>query len=59
MQFLISLLTPAGAVSVRRDTAAEALSVARRIEAEGPVAITTPTGHVLEPSEFAVVWGLA
>jgi hypothetical protein len=58
MHFVISLLTPAGAVSVARDTPHAALTTARSLAHEGEVVITTPAGNVLEPTEFAVMWGL-
>ncbi len=58
MQFIVSLIAPVGALSTRRDTAAEAGAVAHRIKTQGPVAITTLGGRVLELGEFAVLWGL-
>ena len=59
MQFVVSLLTPVGATSVSRTTPHSALNLARQLADQGEVVITTPSGNILDPSEFAVVWGLS
>lgn len=58
MHFLISLLTPVGAVSFARNTPEAALSAARSVAQDDAVVITTPAGNILDLNEFAVVWGL-
>jgi hypothetical protein len=58
MHFLISLLTPTGAASVARTTPQGALCAARSLAQDGDVVITTPAGNILDPGEFAMVWGL-
>jgi hypothetical protein len=57
--FVVSLISRLGAVSVTRPTPREALAVARRLEAEGEVAITTPAGNTLAVPEFVAIFELA
>ncbi|HYF55502.1 MAG TPA: hypothetical protein VEA41_14690 [Salinarimonas sp.] len=56
--FLVSLISPAGAVTAARPSAREALALARRLEADGEVAITTPAGNTLALSDFVAIFQL-
>jgi hypothetical protein len=56
--FLVSLISQAGALTVSRPSAQDALMLARRLEQEGEVAITTPAGNTLAVSDFVAIYEL-
>jgi hypothetical protein len=53
--FVVTAGTPAGVLSLRRDSAEAALSVARRLKTQGmnEILVTTPEGRIQSVSEFA------
>jgi hypothetical protein len=56
--FVVSLMSRSGAVSMSRPSALEALVLARKLEREGNVAITTPAGNTLDLGEFIAIFDL-
>jgi hypothetical protein len=56
--FVVSLISRSGPVSMTRRSALEALVLARKLEREGNVAITTPTGNTLNLGEFIAIFDL-
>ncbi len=56
--FVVSLMSQSGAVSMSRPSALEAVVLARKLECEGDVAITTPAGNILDLGEFIAIFDL-
>ncbi len=57
--FVVSLMSLSGAVTMSRPSALEALVLARKLECEGDVAITTPAGNTLDLGELIALFDLS